>query len=121
MTSDSGGVTSAAWAESATRKTSAWILTETFIRRLSYNGLIERSILVGSMRINLAAWRFGAFELSESVYDAGTVLPPHSHGRAYLGFVVNGRHRETTSRDDRDCRPSSVVFHPAAERHSNRF
>lgn len=73
------------------------------------------------MRTNLTVWRFGAFELSESVYDAGTVLAPHSHGRAYLGFVVNGRHRETTSRDERDCRRSSVVFHPASERHANRF
>ncbi|MGH7488103.1 MAG: helix-turn-helix transcriptional regulator [Thermoanaerobaculia bacterium] len=73
------------------------------------------------MRTNIDAWRFGAFELSESLYDAGTVLPLHSHDRAYLGFVVNGRHRETTARQDRDCGRSSVVFHPAAERHANRF
>src|ERR1044072_1011432 len=77
--------------------------------------------LVENMRTNLAVWRFGAFELSESVYDAGTGLAPHSHGRAYLGFVVRGRHRETTARDERDCRRWRVVFHPAAARHANRF
>ena len=73
------------------------------------------------MRTNVAVWRFGAFELSESVYDAGAVLAPHCHGRAYLAFVVNGCHRETTTREARDCRRSSVVFHPASERHANRF
>lgn len=70
---------------------------------------------------NVGVWSSGSFQLSESVYGAGTILPPHSHVRAYLGFVVNGGHRETTSRDDRDCRRSTVVFHPAAERHANHF
>lgn len=73
------------------------------------------------MREDVGAWSFGAFRLSESVYGADTVLPPHAHGRAYLGLVVNGGHRETTGRHERDCRPSTVVFHPAAERHANRF
>ena len=66
-------------------------------------------------------WSFGAFQLSESVYGANTVLPPHTHPRAYLGFVVNGGHRESTPQHERDCRSSTVVFHPAAERHANRF
>jgi AraC family transcriptional regulator len=66
-------------------------------------------------------WRVGAFQLSESVYGANTVLPPHTHPRAYLGFVVNGGHRESTPHCERDCRPATVVFHPAAERHANRF
>ena len=73
------------------------------------------------MRTNVAAWRFGGFHLSESVYEAGAVLAPHCHGRAYLAFVVNGRHRETTPLGERDCGPSTVVFHPADERHANYF
>jgi len=70
---------------------------------------------------NVGVWSFGAFQLSESVYGAHAILPPHAHARAYLGFVVHGAHRETTSRHERDCGRSSVVFHPAAERHSNQF
>jgi AraC family transcriptional regulator len=70
---------------------------------------------------NVDVWSFGAFQLSESTYGAHTVLPPHAHTRAYLGLVVNGGHRETTTREERDCRQSTVVFHPAAERHANRF
>jgi AraC family transcriptional regulator len=70
---------------------------------------------------NVDAWRFGAFELSESVYVPNAHLPLHSHTRAYLGFVVSGSHRETTTSHARECGRSSVVFHPAAERHANLF
>lgn len=70
---------------------------------------------------NVGVWSFSAFQLSESVYGPHTVLPPHAHARAYLGFVVNGAHRETTNQHERDCDRLSVVFHPAAERHANRF
>jgi AraC family transcriptional regulator len=70
---------------------------------------------------NVGAWTFGAFRLSESVYPAHALLPRHAHARAYLGFVVHGAHRETTSDQERDCGRSAVVFHPAAERHANRF
>jgi AraC family transcriptional regulator len=93
--------------------------------------LIKASLLERSMRESLppgrffgtsvGVWSFGAFRLSESVYGAHAVLPPHAHARAYLGFVVNGGHRETTGNHERDCRQSTVVFHPPAEHHANRF
>ena len=70
---------------------------------------------------SIGVWSVGAFQLSESVYGAHVELPAHAHARAYLGFVVNGGHRETTGDADRDCRQSTVVFHPAGERHANRF
>lgn len=70
---------------------------------------------------NVGAWSFGAFRLSESVYPAHALLPHHAHARAYLGFVVHGAHRETTSDHERDCGRAAVVFHPASERHANRF
>src|SRR5215212_3269011 len=66
-------------------------------------------------------WRFGAFELSESVYEPHAELPLHSHARAYLGLVVGGSHRETTTHHERECGRATVVFHPAAERHANLF
>ncbi len=70
---------------------------------------------------SVGIWSLGPFQLSESVYAADAVLPPHAHARAYLGLVVKGGHRETTSLHERDCRPSTVIFHPAEERHANRF
>jgi AraC family transcriptional regulator len=70
---------------------------------------------------NVGVWSFGAFQLSESMYGAHALLPPHAHARAYLGFVVNGAHRESANGHERDCRRSTVVFHPAGERHANHF
>ena len=67
------------------------------------------------------AWRGGAFQLSESVYAANSILEEHRHARAYLAFVVHGAHRETTGGSERDCAPASVVLHPAGERHKNKF
>jgi AraC family transcriptional regulator len=67
------------------------------------------------------AWRGGAFQLSESVYAANSVLEEHRHARAYLAFVVHGGHRETTGAGERDCAPATVVLHPAGECHQNKF
>jgi AraC family transcriptional regulator len=70
---------------------------------------------------SVGRWRCGPFELSESVYAANTSLAPHVHARAYLGLVVQGSHRETAGAQERHCERATVVFHPAAERHANRF
>src|SRR5215472_13340709 len=70
---------------------------------------------------SVSRWRAGPFQLSESVYEAHTVLRPHAHARAYLTLVLNGGHREKAGSDERDCTPATVVFHPAAERHANWF
>ena len=70
---------------------------------------------------SVSRWRAGPFQLSESVYEAHTVLRPHAHARAYLTLVLNGGHREKAGSDERECTPATVVFHPAAERHANWF
>lgn len=70
---------------------------------------------------SVGSWRVGPFELSESVYPGHATLRPHSHARAYLGLVVHGGHRETAGLQERTCGPASVVFHPAAELHTNQF
>lgn len=70
---------------------------------------------------SVGSWRCGPFELSESVYAAHTSLAPHTHPRAYLGLVVQGSHREIAGTHERHCERATVVFHPAAERHKNRF
>lgn len=70
---------------------------------------------------SVSRWRAGPFQLSESVYEAHTVLGPHAHARAYLTLVISGGHRETAGVHERDCSPATVVFHPAAERHANWF
>ena len=69
----------------------------------------------------VASWRTGAFLLSESIYQPRTELKPHAHADAYLCLVVRGGHRETAGAQERHCTPSTVVFHPAGERHANEF
>ena len=70
---------------------------------------------------SVARWDAGPFELSESIYSAHALLPPHAHARAYLTLVVRGGHRESVGKYERECRPASVVFHPRSECHGNRF
>jgi AraC family transcriptional regulator len=70
---------------------------------------------------NASPWRTGAFVLSESRYGPRTALAPHVHPAAYLCLVVRGAHRETVDARERQCTPSTVVFHPAGERHANEF
>lgn len=59
--------------------------------------------------------------LSESIYLPDTTLSKHSHSYSYLCIVLRGGYRETYDRRIRDCRPSTVVFHPADEVHANHF
>ena len=61
------------------------------------------------------------FNLSESRYAPGTKLSPHSHSRAYLSILLNGGYREVFDRIERVCSPSTLIFHPAGEVHSEHF
>jgi len=70
---------------------------------------------------NLRTWSVGAFTLSESQYAPATNLARHAHSRAYFCLVVQGGYRETCGTYERECIPSTVVAHPAGERHSNQF
>jgi AraC family transcriptional regulator len=59
--------------------------------------------------------------LCETAYPSGLQLPTHSHERPYFCFVLHGSYRETFGTQDRLCQPSSLIFHPGAEIHSDRF
>ena len=61
------------------------------------------------------------FLLSESSYRAGSRIGHHSHASPYLSILLRGSYRETYGRRSRDCRPSTVVFHPAGEVHADHF
>jgi len=62
-----------------------------------------------------------AFTLSESAYLPDTRLPEHSHERSYFAFLLRGTYTERYGRRTRECRPSTVVFHPPDEVHANHF
>lgn len=64
--------------------------------------------------------------LTETTYDADLRLPAHSHEHAYFCFVLQGRYDEiygarSYEKRRRECRTSTLVFHPAGEIHADRF
>lgn len=61
------------------------------------------------------------FLLSESTYVPGTILPRHSHERAYFCLVLQGAYTQTYGNHTRLCKPATVVFHPEEEAHADRF
>ena len=58
--------------------------------------------------------------LTESVYSPSFMIPKHSHESAYFGLVLQGTYRETFERRTRECRPYTLLFHPAGELHAER-
>jgi AraC family transcriptional regulator len=61
------------------------------------------------------------FSLSESCYSHGTTLGRHSHEQSYFGFVITGVYTENYAGRVRACQPNMLIYHPAGERHSQRF
>ena len=63
----------------------------------------------------------GGFNLSETRYLPGSILPRHSHESHYFCFVLSGTYKESYERKVRCCRPSMIVYHPAGELHAQYF
>jgi AraC family transcriptional regulator len=59
--------------------------------------------------------------LTETFRPPGLVLPPHFHEHANIALAIEGFFTETVGRAPYDVRPSSVIFRPAGEKHSNRY
>jgi AraC family transcriptional regulator len=55
---------------------------------------------------------------SEMVYSPSFAIPSHAHQRAFFGYVLEGGYQETYERRQRECCPSTFLFHPEGERHS---
>jgi AraC family transcriptional regulator len=56
--------------------------------------------------------------LIENAYPPGFVIPRHAHASAFFGLVLEGGYQETYGSRCRECRPSSLLFHPPGEVHS---
>lgn len=62
-----------------------------------------------------------SFDLSERVYPPRFKTPRHHHKRALFCFVIQGDYTETYGVRSRECKPSTLLFHPAGELHSEYF
>ncbi len=61
------------------------------------------------------------FELSERIYPARFQTPKHSHKQALFCFVMDGDYTEEYGGKMRECRSSSLLFHPPDELHAEYF
>jgi AraC family transcriptional regulator len=63
----------------------------------------------------------GEFSLIETTYAPNLLVPKHAHECAYFCFVLHGTFTETYEGRSRTCKPSSLIFHPPNEMHSDSF
>src|SRR5579872_4486078 len=59
--------------------------------------------------------------MTEHAYPPHLRIPRHAHECAYFCLVLQGSYTETYGQRNRTCEPMTVVFHPEAETHSDRF
>jgi hypothetical protein len=59
--------------------------------------------------------------LTETFRPPGLVLPAHSHEHANIALTLEGSFVETVATHPYEVNPSSVIFRPAGEKHSNRY
>jgi AraC family transcriptional regulator len=70
---------------------------------------------------NLKSHEVAGFALSERFYPPRFKTPKHSHKRALLCFVMQGDYTESYGGNTRECRSSTLLFHPAEELHAEHF
>jgi AraC family transcriptional regulator len=76
--------------------------------------------------ISFGAARAHALELPTATatamrFPAGLALPAHEHARATIAVVLRGGFTEVSRREERECRPGTVLVEPAGTAHANRF
>ncbi len=69
----------------------------------------------------LRSRKVSSFELSERVYSPGYQTPKHTHKQALICFVMQGNYTETYGGKTRECRSSTLLFHPPGELHAEHF
>src|SRR6266540_1907206 len=69
----------------------------------------------------VARLQLEGLRLTETSYQRGLHIAPHSHELACFVFVLQGNFSETCGRRARECGPLTLLYRPAGEVHANRF
>ncbi len=69
----------------------------------------------------LREWAAAGVRLLEKSHRPGEDLPWHVHALPYVSLLSAGRYREELGSGVTDCRPATIVVHPAGELHRNVF
>ncbi len=59
--------------------------------------------------------------LTETLYPSGLRMNSHAHEPAYFSLVLEGGYSEQIGSKTRECKPSSLLFHPPGESHAVDF
>ena len=82
----------------------------------------EQALTGGELaKYQLHECHVAGFRLTESACPAGFKLPKHSHEHASFCLVLQGRLTETYSNKSFHCKPSTMVFTPPDQAHSDDF
>jgi len=69
----------------------------------------------------LRSRKIANFEFSERVYSPKYQTPKHMHKQALFCFVMQGNYTETYGCKTRECRSSTLLYHPPGELHAEHF
>ncbi|HEX8843442.1 MAG TPA: AraC family transcriptional regulator [Pyrinomonadaceae bacterium] len=61
------------------------------------------------------------FRLVESLYNASSTMPRHTHDLAHISIILQGAYTEHYGRKQRSGEPNVLVLHPPGEDHLVRF
>ena len=70
---------------------------------------------------NVRSHRVASFALSERFYPPRFETPKHSHKNALFCFVIQGNYTEMYGGRTRECKTSTLLFHPPEEMHAEHF
>ncbi len=70
---------------------------------------------------DLRSYKTSSFALMERFYPPCFKTPKHSHKRALFCYVLQGNYTETYGRKTRECKSSTLLFHPPEELHEEHF
>jgi AraC family transcriptional regulator len=79
---------------------------------------LPRSHYYGSQLLSID---FPEAKLIEAEYSPFESIPEHSHESAYMCLVIKGSYTERVHGSNRCCEARTAIFHPAGERHSDKF
>lgn len=79
---------------------------------------LSKGILYGQ---TVRSRQIGNFALSERIYPPYFKTPEHSHNGALFCFVMQGGYTEKYNNIIRECRSSTLLFHPPEEEHMEHF
>src|SRR5437870_644723 len=80
--------------------------------------MVDRNLSSGRDSATVKSLEVVGLKLIENAYARGFKAPVHWHEHAWFCFVLRGGYTEIHGSKTRECRPSTLFFHPGDYTHS---